>query len=576
MREASPSPHFQRGAKVNFPASGEKVVHWLERWSGTRNRSDPASVAGWCLGIHPDAVRPAPEHEDLTQRMCGIAGYHGLHADHALLERMNDCQQHRGPDGEGIVTSGPCGLAHRRLSIIDVAHGQQPMDTADGRYSIAYNGEVYNYLDLREELVGLGRAFTTDSDTEVVLQAFAQWGPEAFDRFNGMFGLAIWDREEKRLTLARDHFGIKPLYVARVPAPSGEGEVLLFASEIKPILASGLYEKKVNERSVYRYLRFRAHEDGTETFFDGIERLAPGEMLTADANGIQRRMFTRLKEELLELAHEQRPYDDAAAAEYKTPPGRVDPAAAAVGGAGGHEPVRWPRLQCRRGHHQPAAERGRRAVDPRGRHPAEHLLGGLPRLDQRRGALRRRRPRDLHRPRRLAQDPADGRRVQGRPARLHPHPGGAAHLLRPVRAVPGDARGHQARHGAARRPGRRRDDGRLHPLLLRLPAPAARPGRHGRRRRARQEPRRALPAGSLQAQGQGQAEEDHPGHPADEPRVRRGVHGGAVRLRGRQPQEAPRRGPLPQQRCRACCATRTRTRCGSRSRGACRSSTRRC
>src|SRR6478735_2250430 len=249
--------------------------------------------------------------------MCGIAGYHGLQADHALLERMNDCQQHRGPDGEGIVTSGPCGLAHRRLSIIDVAHGQQPMDTADGRYSIAYNGEVYNYLDLREELVALGRTFTTDSDTEVVLQAFAQWGPEAFDRFNGMFGLAIWDREERRLTLARDHFGIKPLYVARVAAPGDDGEVLLFASEITPILESGLYEKKVNERSVYRYLRFRAHEDGTETFFDGIERLAPGELLEADGNGIRRRMFTRLKEELLELASEQRPYDDAAAAEYK-------------------------------------------------------------------------------------------------------------------------------------------------------------------------------------------------------------------------------------------------------------------
>ena len=155
--------------------------------------------------------------------MCGIAGYHGLHADQDLLERMNDCQQHRGPDGEGIVTSGPCGLAHRRLSIIDVAHGQQPMDTADGRYSIAYNGEVYNYLDLREELVALGREFATDSDTEVVLQAFAQWGPDAFDRFNGMFGLAIWDREEKRLTLARDHFGIKPLYVARVARAGRRG-----------------------------------------------------------------------------------------------------------------------------------------------------------------------------------------------------------------------------------------------------------------------------------------------------------------------------------------------------------------
>ncbi|GAA4393822.1 asparagine synthase (glutamine-hydrolyzing) [Ornithinibacter aureus] len=249
--------------------------------------------------------------------MCGIAGYHGLPADPALLQRMNAHQQHRGPDGDGICVDGPCGLAHRRLSIIDIAHGQQPMDTADGRYAIAYNGEVYNYLDLRGELEALGRTFTTDSDTEVVLQAFAQWGADAFDRFNGMFGLAIWDRHEQRLTLARDHFGIKPLYVAMVPNASGEGEALLFSSEIKPILASGLYEKRVNDRSVYRYLRFRAHEDGTETFFEGIERLAPGEMLEADANGIRRRMFTRLKEELLELASVQRPYDEAAAAEYK-------------------------------------------------------------------------------------------------------------------------------------------------------------------------------------------------------------------------------------------------------------------
>ncbi len=255
--------------------------------------------------------------------MCGIAGYHGLSADTALLERMNDCLRHRGPDGEGVVTDGFCGLAHRRLSIIDVAHGQQPMETADGRYVLVYNGEVYNYLDLRAELGGLGHTFATDSDTEVVLEAFAEWGPESFDRLNGMFGLAIWDRQEQRLTLARDHFGIKPLYVARVPAPGGTpdglppAEVLLFASEITPILRSDLYEKKVNDRSVYRYLRFRAHEDGVETFFDGIERLAPGEMLTADATGIQRRMFTRLKEELLELAAEQRPYDEAAAAEYK-------------------------------------------------------------------------------------------------------------------------------------------------------------------------------------------------------------------------------------------------------------------
>ncbi len=261
--------------------------------------------------------------------MCGIAGYVGLSADRALLTRMNDAQQHRGPDGDGIHVDGPCGLAHRRLSIIDVAHGQQPMATADGRYTIVYNGEVYNYLDLRAELEGLGRAFTTDSDTEVVLESFAQWGTQAFDRFNGMFGLAIWDRDEQRLTLARDHFGIKPVYVCRVAATAGgpgseagagtaDGmPALIFASEIKPILASGLYEKRPNERTVYRYLRFRIHEDGRETFFDGIERLEPGEVLTVDASGIDRRPFTRLPEELAELAKEQRPYDAAAAAEYK-------------------------------------------------------------------------------------------------------------------------------------------------------------------------------------------------------------------------------------------------------------------
>ena len=149
--------------------------------------------------------------------MCGFVGYYGPGGDAAMLQGMNACQAHRGPDGEGTFVEGPVGLGHRRLSIIDIAHGQQPMSTRDGRYTIAYNGEVYNYLDLRAELEPLGHAFETDSDTEVVLAAFAQWGPQAFDRFNGMWGLAIWDRDEQRLTLSRDHFGIKPVYVVIVP-----------------------------------------------------------------------------------------------------------------------------------------------------------------------------------------------------------------------------------------------------------------------------------------------------------------------------------------------------------------------
>jgi asparagine synthase (glutamine-hydrolysing) len=251
--------------------------------------------------------------------MCGIAGYHGLEADEALLRRMNDCQHHRGPDGEGVHLDGVVGLAHRRLSIIDVEHGQQPMTTADGRHTLVYNGEVYNYLDLRAELEDLGRVFATASDTEVVLQAFAEWGADAFDRFNGMFALAVWDREARMLTLARDHFGIKPVYVCRVPDAHVEGgDAWLFASEIRPILTSGHYDKRPDDRTIYRYLRFRIHEDGRETFFDGIERLEPGEMMTISAEGVERRPFTRLREELAELAAHPRPYDEAATAEFRS------------------------------------------------------------------------------------------------------------------------------------------------------------------------------------------------------------------------------------------------------------------
>ncbi|MEO7267599.1 MAG: asparagine synthase-related protein [Knoellia sp.] len=228
--------------------------------------------------------------------MSGIAGYYGLSANEALV-----------PDGEGAVVDGPVGLAKPQLS------------SADGRWTIAFDGAIHNHAALRTELVGLGRTFVTDGDAEVVLHAFAQWGGAGFDRLGGQFGLAIWDRDEQRLTLARDHFGIKPIHVCRVPADvSGSTfEALLFSSEIRPILTSGVYEKTPNERSIYRYLAFGAQDDGTETFFDGIERLQAGEMLEVDADGIRRSMFTRLREELTELAEKQSPYDDAAATAYK-------------------------------------------------------------------------------------------------------------------------------------------------------------------------------------------------------------------------------------------------------------------
>ncbi|MCY0903803.1 asparagine synthase (glutamine-hydrolyzing) [Arthrobacter sp. H14-L1] len=253
--------------------------------------------------------------------MCGIAGYYGFGEDEALLREMNSCIVHRGPDGEGYYTHGQVGLAHRRLSIIDVAHGQEPMISQDGQTVLVYNGEVYNYLDLRDELVALGRTFLTVSDTEVVLQAYEEWGDAAFDRFNGMFGFAIHDRRNNRLVLARDHFGIKPLYYAN--AGTVEDPKLLFGSEIKPLLAAGKLDTFPNERILFRYLQFRIHDEEAQTFFDGVNKLMPGEKLVVDTSpdapaGFAVSPYTRFKEELAELAEIGTPYSPAVIDEYRS------------------------------------------------------------------------------------------------------------------------------------------------------------------------------------------------------------------------------------------------------------------
>jgi asparagine synthase (glutamine-hydrolysing) len=150
--------------------------------------------------------------------MCGIAGYlnfDGRPAALPVLQRMGGVLAHRGPDGEGHWTDGPLGFAHRRLSIIDLSTAAaQPMLSADGRSAIIYNGETYNFRELRDELVSRGHRFRSTSDTEVVVEAFAEWGAAAIERFNGMFALAIWDREKRRLLLARVRYGVKPVYYA--------------------------------------------------------------------------------------------------------------------------------------------------------------------------------------------------------------------------------------------------------------------------------------------------------------------------------------------------------------------------
>ncbi|EXI75950.1 MAG TPA: asparagine synthase (glutamine-hydrolyzing) [Candidatus Accumulibacter phosphatis] len=187
--------------------------------------------------------------------MCGIAGLvnlDGRPVSPAILKRMTDAIVHRGPDGEGQWTEGCVGFGHRRLAIIDLsAAAHQPMLSADHRYVITYNGEIYNYRELRAELEAEGFRFRSQSDTEVLLNALAAWGPRAFANLNGMFAFALWDRHERRLTLARDRYGVKPLYYALV------GNTLAFASEQKAIIAQPGFPRKLDKEALFEYFTFQ-------------------------------------------------------------------------------------------------------------------------------------------------------------------------------------------------------------------------------------------------------------------------------------------------------------------------------
>lgn len=212
--------------------------------------------------------------------MCGIAGFWGSPAPD-LLRAMTQTLRHRGPDDDGFSEDPYQSLGFRRLSIIDLAGGHQPMHSADGTTSLIYNGEVYNYRELRAELVELGYAFATDSDTEVLLHAYAAWGTDAFSRLNGMWALAVADRRRNRLVLCRDHYGIKPLYYTEA------GGRLLFASEIKALLRSPDVVAQVDEQVLYEYLGFGLHDHRPETFFEGVVRLPAAHFAIVDATGIR-------------------------------------------------------------------------------------------------------------------------------------------------------------------------------------------------------------------------------------------------------------------------------------------------
>jgi len=222
--------------------------------------------------------------------MCGIAGVLGRHPEQYVTPMLASIE-HRGRDDEGIWTSDPIDaegrqltLGHRRLAIIDTSSaGHQPMESADGRYVITFNGEIYNYRELREQLISKGHSFRTDTDTEVLLTAFSEWGEESLNHLNGMFAFAVWDRQERALTLVRDHTGIKPLYYTNVPAQDGRGEYFIFASEIKALLATGLVDRKINLEGLNQFLTFLWTPD-PHTLFEGIHKLPPGTLLRVECD----------------------------------------------------------------------------------------------------------------------------------------------------------------------------------------------------------------------------------------------------------------------------------------------------
>ncbi len=219
--------------------------------------------------------------------MCGIAGVFDYaypsnpEVSPELLTKMSDAMVHRGPDDAGwfISRDGRCGMTFRRLAIVDLSPaGHQPMTTPDGRFTITFNGEVYNHLEVRKELEAKGYNYKSKSDTETILYAFMEWGEECFKKFLGMFAIAIWDEEKREVFLIRDRIGIKPLYFAN---PDGR---FMWASEIKVLLQHPAISAQLNERALPHYLSFLM-PPAPETMFKGIHKLEAGNCIRITSNG---------------------------------------------------------------------------------------------------------------------------------------------------------------------------------------------------------------------------------------------------------------------------------------------------
>ena len=211
--------------------------------------------------------------------MCGITGVIDLQArrsiDRVTLSRMNETQHHRGPDEGGLHLSPGVGLGHRRLSIIDLATGQQPLYNEDGSVVVVFNGEIYNYQSLIPELESLGHRFHTRSDTEVIVHAWEAWGESCVNRFRGMFAFALWDENRQTLFMARDRLGVKPLYYALLP----DGH-LIFGSELKSLLAHGGVNRQIDPLAVEDYFAF-GYIPEPRTIYTSASKLPPGTLLVA-------------------------------------------------------------------------------------------------------------------------------------------------------------------------------------------------------------------------------------------------------------------------------------------------------
>ena len=226
--------------------------------------------------------------------MCGIAGYwnhrSGRPADRGVVEAMTRALVHRGPDDEGFFLDGPLALGMRRLAIIDPAGGHQPIGSEDGRVQVVFNGEIYNHRALRRDLEAAGHRFRTRADTEVVVHGYEVHGDRVLDHLNGMFGLALWDARARRLLLARDRLGVKPLYWTRIP------EGIAFASELKSLLLHPAVERRFDEESLPQYLAWE-YIPAPRTPFTGIHKLPPAALLTIDASGPRQEIYWQLKPE---------------------------------------------------------------------------------------------------------------------------------------------------------------------------------------------------------------------------------------------------------------------------------------